>query len=216
MRSFHYPKVISAIMSAAVLVGLAGVMTTMPAWAETTCHRDPQNEGASAAEKCVAPARDKTALRAAHAQITEPPEKQRTAAAHCVAARGLPTQRGPWQFGIDRATGHRCWRLVGAIKGTPGSSSLTGTPRLRSGLCLRGSTGRAFRSGTCDSPTPTARVNRLRPRPAASQGLPKPCPPISANRRSRPKPARPARRIRSTGPSFSRSISVSPCRPARV
>jgi hypothetical protein len=116
LLSFHYSKVISAIMSAAVLVGLQGVMTATPARAETTCHPEPQNEGASTAERCGAPTRDKAAFRAAHAQLGEAPEKQRPAAARCVAARGLPSHPGPWQFGIDRATGHRCWRLVGAIK----------------------------------------------------------------------------------------------------
>jgi hypothetical protein len=116
LHSFHYSKVISAIMSAAVLVGLQSVMTAMPAWAETACHVETQNEGAATAEKCAAPARDKVALRAAHAEVGEAPEKQRPAVARCVAARGLPSQRGPWQLGIDRATGHRCWRLVGAIK----------------------------------------------------------------------------------------------------
>jgi len=103
-------------MSAAVLVGLQGVMTAIPAWAETTCHVEPQHEGTSTAEKCAAPALDKAAFRAAHAQAGETAEKQRPAGTHCVAARGLPSQRGPWQLGIDRATGHRCWRLVGAIK----------------------------------------------------------------------------------------------------
>ena len=106
----------SAIMSAAVLVGLQGVMTAIPAWAETACHVEAQNEGMAAAEKCAATAPDKAAFRAAHAQAGEAPEKPRPVVAHCVAARGLPPQRGPWQFGIDRATGHRCWRLVGAIK----------------------------------------------------------------------------------------------------
>jgi len=105
----------SAIMSAAVLIGLQSVMTTIPAWAETACHAEPQNEG-SLTEKCAAPAPDKAAFRAAHAQAGEAPEKPKPVVAHCVAARGLPPQRGPWQFGIDRATGHRCWRLVGAIK----------------------------------------------------------------------------------------------------
>lgn len=116
LHSFHYSKVISAIMSAAVLVGLQTVMTAMPAWAETTCHAEPQNEGTVTAEKCAAPARHKAAFRAAHAEVGEAPEKRRPAAAHCVAARGLPSQQGPWQLGTDQATGHRCWRLVGAIK----------------------------------------------------------------------------------------------------
>jgi hypothetical protein len=113
---FHYSRVISAIMSAAVLVGLQSLMTAIPAWAETTCHLEPQKEGKFTAEKCAALARDKAAFRAAHAEVGEAPEKQRPAAAHCVAARGLPSHRGAWQLGIDRATGHRCWRLVGAIK----------------------------------------------------------------------------------------------------
>lgn len=115
LHSFHYRKVISAIMSAAVLAGLQGVMTTMPASAETSCHLEKQNEGAST-EKCQAQASDKAALRAAHAQVGEAPEKQRPAAAHCVAARGLPSRPGAWQLGIDRATGHKCWRLVGVVK----------------------------------------------------------------------------------------------------
>jgi hypothetical protein len=33
-----------------------------------------------------------------------------------MATRGPPSQRGAWQLGIDRATGRRCWRLVGPIK----------------------------------------------------------------------------------------------------
>src|SRR6185369_1914242 len=105
-------------MSAAVLVGLQSVMTAIPASAETTCHVEPQNEGTSTADKCAAPAADKTAFRTARAQVGEA-EKQRPAVTHCVAARGLPFQRGPWQLGIDRATGHRCWRLVGAPKQQP-------------------------------------------------------------------------------------------------
>jgi hypothetical protein len=116
LHSVHYSKVISAIMSAAVLVGLQSVMTAMPARAETTCHLEPQNAGAFNAEKCAALARDKAAFRAAHAEVGEAPEKQRPAAAHCAAARGLPSHRGVWQLGIDRATGHRCWRLVDPIK----------------------------------------------------------------------------------------------------
>src|SRR4051812_20081529 len=102
-------------MSAAVLVSLQSFMTAMPASAETPCHLEP-TEGASAAERCAAPARDKAVFRAARAQVGEAPEKQRPAGTHCVAARGLPFQRGSWQLGIDRATGHRCWRLVGAVK----------------------------------------------------------------------------------------------------
>ena len=102
-------------MSAAVLVGLQSVTPT-PVRAETTCHVEPQKEGALPAERCAAPARDKAALRAAHAEVGETPEKQRQAVARCVAVRSLPSRPGPWQLGIDRATGHRCWRLAGAIK----------------------------------------------------------------------------------------------------
>jgi hypothetical protein len=118
LRSSNYSKVISAIMSAAVLVGLQSVMTATPTRAETTCHLEPQNEGAFTADKCSvrALARNKAAFRAAHAEVGGASEKQRPVVTHCIAARGLPSQRGAWQLGIDRATGHRCWRLVGAIK----------------------------------------------------------------------------------------------------
>jgi hypothetical protein len=37
-------------------------------------------------------------------------------ATRCVAAPGRPIRRGPWELGIDRTTGRRCWGLAGAIK----------------------------------------------------------------------------------------------------
>ena len=37
-------------------------------------------------------------------------------ATRCVAAPGRPIRRGPWELGVDRTTGRRCWGLVGAIK----------------------------------------------------------------------------------------------------
>jgi hypothetical protein len=37
-------------------------------------------------------------------------------AARCVAAPGRPIRRGPWELGVDRTTGRRCWGLVGALK----------------------------------------------------------------------------------------------------
>ena len=103
-------------MSAALLAGLQGALTAAPAWAETICQLEPK-DGASTTDKCAA-APDKVAFRAARAQAGEAPGKP-PAATHCVPARGLPFQRGAWQLGIDRATGHRCWRLVGAPKQQP-------------------------------------------------------------------------------------------------
>jgi len=37
-------------------------------------------------------------------------------ASRCVAAPGRPIRSGPWELGIDRTTGRRCWGLAGAIK----------------------------------------------------------------------------------------------------
>lgn len=123
---FHYSRIIPAILSAAVLVGLQSVMTAIPARAETPCHRKLQ-EGTLTADRCAALARDKAAFRKAHAEVGEAPDMPRRAVTQCVAARGLPSHRGPWQLGIDRATGHRCWRLVGAIEAhariVPGAKS---------------------------------------------------------------------------------------------
>ena len=85
-------------------------------------------------------------FRAAHAEVGEAPGKQQPAATRCVAARGLPSHGGAWQLGIDRATGHRCWRLVGANKPharivpgaksspgpkSPAASPVPATPRAR-------------------------------------------------------------------------------------
>jgi len=53
---------------------------------------------------------------AAQAQVSEALEEQRPNAPHCVVAPGRPFRRGAWELGIDRATGSRCWRLVGVIK----------------------------------------------------------------------------------------------------
>lgn len=149
MYTSHYSKVISAIMSAAVLAGLQSVMTATPVRAQTTCNLDPRaadayglwpQTGAANRETCPVPAgrkalaRSRAALQdahaevghtaapgevneaAAHAQVSEAIEEQRPGAPHCMAAPGPPFRRGAWELGIDRATGHRCWRLAGTIK----------------------------------------------------------------------------------------------------
>jgi hypothetical protein len=46
-------------------------------------------------------------------------------ATRCVAAPGRPIRRGPWELGIDRTTGRRCWGLAGAIKPHARMSSST-------------------------------------------------------------------------------------------
>jgi len=53
---------------------------------------------------------------ATHAQVRQALDEQQPGAPHCVAAAGQPFRRGAWELGIDRASGHRCWRLVATIK----------------------------------------------------------------------------------------------------
>jgi len=162
LYSFQYSKVISTVVSAALLVGLQIMMMADPAAAETRCHRASRAAGAAhhwrqaraddgqgcaararknalardqasfqqayaevgataaPAEANEAAARAQASEAAAHAQaqaqVSEALDEQRPNAPRCVAAPGEPFRRGPWELGIDRATGHRCWRLVGTIK----------------------------------------------------------------------------------------------------
>ena len=130
LNPFHYSKLISAIVSAVMLVGVPAVMTATQARAESICHpvagaasshwrqtRAAKRENCSVRAGRKASAGGWAAFQAARAEVGDASEEPRQpAATHCVAAQDLPPHRGVWQLGIDRATGHKCWRLTGAIK----------------------------------------------------------------------------------------------------
>jgi hypothetical protein len=154
LNPFHYSKLISATVSAVMLVGVPAVMTATQARAGSICHPVAgaasshwRQTGASKKENCSvragrkASARGWAAFQAARAEAGDASEKpQQPAATHCVAAQGLPPHRGVWQLGIDRATGHKCWRLISAIKpsarktsgakSSPARSASAWSPRL--------------------------------------------------------------------------------------
>jgi hypothetical protein len=154
LSPLHYSKLISAIVSAVVLVGVPAVITATQARAESICHpeagaasshwrqtRAAKRENCSVRAGRKASAGGSSAFQAARAEAGDASEKpQQPATTHCVAAEGLPPQRGVWQLGIDRATGHKCWRLIGAIKpsarkasgakSSPARSASAWSPRL--------------------------------------------------------------------------------------
>jgi hypothetical protein len=158
--------VISAIVAAA-LTGLQSLVMATPAQAEISCRLEDAGASshwrASGAERCrpragrKVLARQRAALRAAHAELGETaprvqtdelattPEAQaaahaeagdaaatpRPAALHCVAVHGARVRRGGWELGIDRATGHRCWRLAGTSEPDADISPRPGRPRVQ-------------------------------------------------------------------------------------
>jgi hypothetical protein len=154
LNPFHYSKLISAIVSAVMLVGLPAVITATQARAESICHPEAgaasshwRQTRAAKRENCPvragrkASARGSATLQAARAEAGDASEKpQQPTTTQCVAAEGLPPHRGIWQLGIDRATGHKCWRLIGAIKpsarkasgakSSPARSASAWSPRL--------------------------------------------------------------------------------------
>jgi hypothetical protein len=177
LSPFHYSKLISAIVSAVMLVGLPAVITATQARAESICHpeagaagshwrqtRTAKRENCSVRAGRKASAGGSAAFQAARAEAGDASEKpQQPAATHCVAAQGLPPHRGVWQLGIDRATGHKCWRLIGAIKPSA---------RKASGAKSSGAKSSPARSASAWSPRLTAASASPLPAPAAVETHP--------------------------------------------
>jgi hypothetical protein len=174
LSPFHYSKLISAIVSAVMLVGLPAVITATQARAESICHpeagvagshwrqtRTAKRGNCSVRAGRKASAGGSAAFQAARAEAGDASEKpQQPAATHCVAAQGLPPHRGVWQLGIDRATGHKCWRLIGTIK--PSARKASGAKS--SGAKSSGAKSSPARSASAWSPRLTA--SRASPLPA--------------------------------------------------
>jgi hypothetical protein len=105
-------------------------------------------------------------FQAARAEAGDASEKpQQPATTQCVAAEGLPPHRGVWQLGIDRASAHKCWRLIGAIKPSARKASGAKSSGAKSsGAKSLGAKSSPARSASAWSPRLTA--SRASPLPA--------------------------------------------------
>jgi len=187
LSPFHYSKLISAIVSAVMLVGLPAVITATQARAESICHpeagvagshwrqtRTAKRGNCSVRAGRKASAGGSAAFQAARAEAGDASEKpQQPAATHCVAAQGLPPHRGVWQLGIDRATGHKCWRLIGTIKPSARKASGAKSSGAKSsGAKSSGAKSSPARSASAWSPRLTAASASPVPAPAAVETHP--------------------------------------------